>query len=332
MSATIDVDAVACELGRLPGCGPLAEPPRLLARGAHSLNYLFAGPAGPLVARLVTGSRLGLPLPAQARYEAHTLELLEPSGRTPRLVALAPEPRELPCPLLVETYLPGRPLSYASDLAAAARCVADVHALGVPPGHRLQDQRDPGPASVAEAHDLAAAYLGWQDAPRDSRAALRAAFASIERDLPAHDGLVAPADLAIVNDDLTTHNFIVDADGLVALVDWERACIAPAAQDLAHFLLPTTTLWHDATAAWLEPEQERAMLEIYLAARADRDRDRFLAQLAWLKRLVALRAVTWCAWALATAGERPPAADNNETLAKCVMFLEPDFLAGLFGL
>jgi hypothetical protein len=320
--------ALAC----LSGDSPLEQPPRFVARGPYSLDYIFDSPAGPRLARLVTGSQLGLPLPEQARYEARALELLEPSGRAPRLVGLEPAPLGLPCPLLVETHLPGRPLNYASDLAAAARCVADVHALGVPREHALLDHRDPGRAIVAEARDWAAPYLGWHDAPRASRAALRAAFTSIERDLLSHEGLVEPADLAIVNYNLNTHNFSVDEDGLASLVVWEKARVAPAAQDLAHFLLPTTTLWRDATSTWLAPEQEQAMLEIYLAARSDVPRQRFLTQLAWLKRLVALRAVTWCAWVLATADERPPRLGNDETLTKCAMYLEPDFLAGLFGL
>jgi hypothetical protein len=333
VSATIDMSALTSALARLPGCGPLRQP-RFVARDAYSLNYLVESRDGLRLARLVTGSQLGLALPEQARYEARVLELLEPSGRAPRLVAVEPEPLALPCPLLVETHLPGRPLNYASDLAAAARSEADVPALGVPREHALLDQRDPGPAIVAEARDWAAPYLGWHDAPRAARTALRAAFASIERDLPAYDGLVDAADLAIVNYNLGTHNFSVDEDGLASLVAWEKARVAPAAQDLAHFLLPTTTLWRDATSTWLAPEQEQAMLEIYLAARSEVPRQRFLLQLAWLKRLVALRAVAWCAWVLATADERPPARgqSHDETLVKCAMYLEPDFLAGLFGL
>jgi hypothetical protein len=334
VSATIDISALTNALARLPGCSPLerSQPPRFVARGPYSLDYVFDSPAGPCLARLVTGSQLGLSLPAQARYEARALALLEPSGRAPRLVALEPEPLGLPCPLLVETHLPGRPLNYASDMAAAARCVADVHALGVPREHALLDERDPGRAIVAEARDWAAPYLGWHDAPPASLRVLRAAFASIERDLPAYDGLIEPADLAIVNYNLNTHNFSVDEDGLASLVVWEKARVAPAAQDLAHFLLPTTTLWRDATSTWLAPEQEQAMLEIYLAARSEVSRQRFLPQLAWLKRLVALRAVTWCAWVLATAEARPLTQGHDETLIKCAMYLEPDFLAGLFGL
>ena len=48
-----------------------------------------------------------------------------------------PNPRNLPYPLIPEEYLPGRPLDYATDVPAAARCVAAVHSLGVPQEHRL---------------------------------------------------------------------------------------------------------------------------------------------------------------------------------------------------
>src|SRR5688572_22708412 len=100
------------------------DPPRFLARGEYSLNYLIKGVDGEAVVRLVTGSQLGLGLSEQARYEARALELLAASGRTPRLLAVAPEPAGLPYPFLVESYLPGRSLDYATDLGAAAECVA----------------------------------------------------------------------------------------------------------------------------------------------------------------------------------------------------------------
>ena len=298
-----------------------------LARGEYSLNYLVRGEPD-LVARLVTGSQMGLPLEEQAPYEHHALELLAPSGVTPKPRHVDPTPEGLPYPLILEEYLPGRPLDYATDLPAAARCVAAVHALGVPEGHRLHVHPDPAPAILEESRGLAEPYLSWEGAPGESKDALREGFARIEGFLE-RGGLFAGDGLAVVNYDLNTHNFVVE-DGEVRLLDWEKARIAPRTQDLAHFLLPTTTLWRDDTATLLSEGQEKEFVEAYLGRYPVEDEARFREQLEAMKTIVSLRAVSWCAWAVQeTAREGRPIA-NEETLNKSRRYLEPGFLEGLF--
>jgi len=308
------------------------QPPRFLARGEYSLNYLVDGASGPAVVRLVTGSQIGLALPEQVRYEARALDLLAPSGRTPRLLAVQPEAVDVPYPFLVETFLPGRPLDYATDLASAAVCLAAIHAVPVLAGHGLQVHRDPGPSIVDESREWAAAYLGWDAAPDASRRMLAQAIALVEADLDRAAEVFAEPDLVLVNYDVNTHNFIVGDDGFVALVDWEKARVAPAVQDLAHFLLPTTTLWRAATATRLSAGQEQAFIDAYLAARPHPDREMFMAQLAQMRRLIALRAVSWCSWAVQAAASGEREMGNTETLDRSRMYLEPSFLAALFGI
>jgi thiamine kinase-like enzyme len=298
-----------------------------LARGENSLNYRVGE---GLVARLVTNSEMGLPLREQALYEHHALTLLAPSGVTPEPSHVDPEPEGLPYPLILEQYLPGRPLDYATDLQAAARCVASVHALGVPRGHGLQEKPDPAPAILSESRDLAEPYLSWPDAGEESKAALRAGFEKVEDFLETGD-LFADATQAVVNYDLNTHNFVVET-GEARLLDWEKARIAPAVQDVAHFLLPTTTLWRDDTATRLTRAQEEAFVATYLDHAGLSDRDRFLHQLDAMKVIVSLRAVSWCAWALAETARGTRAIVNEETLNKGRSYLEPDFLVQLFGL
>jgi hypothetical protein len=324
----VDVGALATEARQhLAGIGEL----RFLARGEYSLNYVSEQPE-PLVVRLVTGSQIGLTLGEQVAYEAHALALLRDSGRTPRLYATVTQPTQVAWPFLVESFIPGRPLDYGRDLRGAAACLADIHAVAVPEEHALQRHPAPGPSIVSESREWAAGYLGWGGADEPARAALEAAFATIERDLGAAETLFRAADLVIVNYDVNTHNFIVDDSGRVSLVDWEKARHAPATQDLAHFLLPTTTLWRDDTATRLTAEQEEAFLRAYLERRGDLDEERFRAQLAIMRRLIALRAVSWCAWALWSSGTGGRAIENRETLDKSRMYLQPEFLMALFGL
>ena len=298
-----------------------------LARGEYSLNYLVRGNENPVV-RLITGSQIGLPLEEQAPYEHHALQLLAPSGVTPKPFLVDPTPEGLPYPVIIEEFLPGHPLNYATDIKAAARCVAAIHDLGVPEDHHLQLHPDPAPAILAESRELAEPYLTWNEAPEESKSSLRRGFAVIEGFLRQED-LFTGDDLVIVNYDLNTHNFVV-AEGEAKLLDWEKARIAPRTQDLAHFLLPTTTLWRDDTATLLSPEQEREFIETYLEACPVADEERFHTQLATMRTIVSLRAVSWCAWALQETARSTRPIVNEETLNKSRQYLEPEFLARLF--
>jgi thiamine kinase-like enzyme len=212
------------------------------------------------------------------------------------------------------------------DLEAAARCVAATHRLGVPADHRLQVHAAAARSLLDEAAELAAPYLAWSDAPATSVVALRRAFELAEASADA----VAPGafELAIVNTDLNSHNFVVN-DGRAWLLDWERARIAPAAQDLAHFLLPTTTLWRADSAKRLKPADEARFVTTYLAERPELDAEGFRRQLAALKAAVALRAVAWCAWALHATATGNRALSNQETLERCHMYLDAAFLRHL---
>ena len=86
-------------------------------------------------------------------------------------------------------------------------------------GHNLQVHPDPAPAILAESRGLAKSYLEWDGASNESKAALRKGFEKIEGFLE-QDGLFTGDDLAIVNYDLNTHNFVVGAEA--KLLDWEK--------------------------------------------------------------------------------------------------------------
>lgn len=321
-------------LGRLAGetLPPEATPESVsfLARGEYSLNYLVRGAATDLVVRLVTGSQMGLAPGEQALYEHAALGLVAPSGVTPEPRLVDPDPEDLPYPLILEEFLPGRPLDYATDLVQAGRCIAKVHNLSIPSEHALQVHPDPAPAILEESRGLAAPYLEWDGADGASKAGLERGFRKIEGFLE-RKGLFTEDDLAIVNYDLNTHNFVVSDEGSAKLLDWEKARISPRAQDLAHFLLPTTTLWRDDTAALLSEEGERAFLGAYMEHGSVEDEGRFLEGLEAMKTIVSLRAVSWCAWALQETARGTRPITNEETLRKSRAYLEPKFLEGLFG-
>ena len=318
-----------------PDVAPWKVPPGVedvsfLARGEYSLNYIVGSGGSNYVARLVTGTQIGLPLGEQAAYEFGALGLLTPSDVTPEPYHVDPDPAGLPYPLILEQYLPGRPLNYAIDLAPAARCVAAIHNLGVPDGAKetLQLHPDPAPSILQESRELAAPYLEWDGASAESKNALRKGFEKIEKFLE-QKGLFTGDDLSVVNYDLNTHNFVVDGSE-AKLLDWEKARIAPRTQDLAHFLLPTTTLWRDASATLLSEEQERLFIDTYLSHTEVADTDRFYIQLEAMRTIVSLRAVSWCAWALQDTARKKRPITNEETLNKSREYLKPAFLERLF--
>jgi thiamine kinase-like enzyme len=194
----------------------------------------------------------------------------------------------------------------------------------------LQEHSDPAPSILAESRELVTPYLDWEEASEASKEALYGAFDRIEQFLEQKD-LFAEEDSVIVNYDLNTHNFVVH-EGEARLLDWEKTRIAPRTQDVAHFLLPTTTLWRDATAARLTAEQEEGFVDTYLSHSSIEDTERFRTQLEAMRTIVSLRAVSWCAWALQATALSDRTIVNEETLRKSRLYLEPDFLEDLFGL
>lgn len=326
-------EAIACLRALSEEETPWEGPPArdevsFLARGEYSINFLVRR-GGDYVARMITGSQMDLDLGGQARYEYRALCLISGSAVTPKPYLVDPNPANSSYPLIVEGYLPGRPLSYASDIRAAARCVAAVHATAVPEEHGLRVMPDPVPAALEESRRLAAPYLDWGEAPRKSKEALSSGLYRLAERGGSGD-LFSTSDLAIVNYDLNTHNFVVE-EGVARLLDWEKARLSPAVEDVAHFLLPTTTLWRDETASRLSQEQEREFIEEYVRCAGIDDRVRFEEQLEVASLAIALRAVSWCAWAQQAhfRGER---AAGDEMLDKAERYLQPDFLRDLLGL
>ncbi len=116
--------------------------------------------------------------------------------------------------------------------------------------------------------------------------------------------------LCLVNTEVNSGNFIVQGDRAF-LVDWEKAVISYRYQDLAHFIIPTTTLWK--TDFRFTPDGRKRFLRQYhnLISRGDgADTPRFDIPLldipfdalddktAVLEKTILLRALSWCymAW------------------------------------
>ena len=337
---------------------------RLLAAGEYNLNYLAtpadgtpspAHPAGAgtrdasprraaVVVRLSTGSQEVAAGAQQVLYEARALRLLEPSGVAPRLLHVDTTPAGLPYGLLIEEFLPGRPLNYLdpADLSRAAQTLARLHAFRLPEADAtlLRIER-PLSMYLQFGREMLAPYRA---APNASGEVLRILDA-VERTLSAQAHLEDshfPAPWrGVVHTDVQAHNFIVQA-AETRLVDWEKPMLDDPTYDLCHFLAPTTTRWKCGVTL-SEPDQD-SFIEAYLSARertiGGREVQGEPSPIGWRDALserrrirqpyVHWRAITWCtmAWVEYQRPDRP--LRHQDTWERITDYLQPEFLEVLF--
>ena len=290
-----------------------------LGQGEYNTNYTFVHPNGQkLVLRINTGSQMHLD--DQIGYEFFALKNLEPSGRTPKAFFCDPARN-----CLVMEYLPGRPLRYETDLSAAAEIFADIHALPIPKDCRLLEPENPLEAIVEECRQMVSHYYSWNQANSQVCRLLE----TLEKEISSKD-LSAPQGIrkCMVNTEVNSGNFLINPGEKSYLIDWEKPLISEPAQDLGHFLVPTTTFWK--TDVILTPEDIRHFVACYRQAVAGRfETDSLMDRLPLYFTVTCLRGVTWCAMAYREYSQPGRAIANADTFEKIKSYLQPDFLENL---
>ena len=301
----------------LPTGTPLDFSP--LGRGEYNTNYTFTHPDGQkFVLRVNTGSQMHLA--DQIGYEFSALKNLEPSGRTPKAFFCDPSRN-----CLVMEYLPGRPLQYETDLSAAAEIFADIHALPIPEDCRLLEPENPLEAIIDECRQMVSHYYSWDQADP----AVTRLLETLEKEISSKD-LSAPQGIrkCMVNTEVNSGNFLINPQGKSYLIDWEKPLISEPAQDLGHFLVPTTTFWK--TDVILTPEEIRHFMSFYRQAVDHRfETESLMERLPPYFTVTCLRGVTWCAMAYREYSQPGRAIANADTYQKLQAYLRPDFLENL---
>lgn len=300
----------------------------LLAQGEYNRNYQFTHPVTGqrLVLRVNCGSQMHLK--RQIDYEYKALCLLAPSGRTPRPFYVDGSLLHIPHGILVMEWLPGSSLDYrkAVDLNGAASCLADIHSMKVVEGCGLLQPKDPLRAVLEECESMVQIYMDWgQGDPllkKRLRSMLDLGWKRLEHGYGAVGG-------SIINTELNSTNFLMNgSEGTDYLVDWEKPLLGDPAQDLGHFLAPTTTFWKtDVIFTHQEMEQ---FLERYIEyARGRMDvkglRERVYAYIP----ITCLRGITWCAMAWVEYHKPDRLLINPSTLDKLGQYLDQGFLDGI---
>lgn len=304
--------------------GEVTEQYRLLAQGEYNRNYLFTHPVTgkKLLLRVNCGSQMHLE--NQIQYEYDTLKLLENSGRTPRAYYADGSLKKLPHGVLVMEFLPGHELNYRTELSFAAGCLADIHSVPVGDDTHLLRPEDPLRAVLEECEAMVKVYMDASGEDAKKKDMLRRLLdMGWERLLKSGK----KADYACcINTELNSTNFLIGGEqGGNFLIDWEKPLYGEPAQDLGHFLAPTTTFWK--TDVILGEEETAEFIRQYekqVSGRFDTEgiRERTYTYIP----ITCLRGVTWCAMAWVEYQRPDRLLFNQSTFEKLKAYLSWDFL------
>ncbi|MFC6170412.1 phosphotransferase family protein [Loigolactobacillus jiayinensis] len=296
-----------------------------LAQGEYNRNFLVTTQEQQkFVFRLNYGSQIEVTL--QARYEYHALTLLKASQRTPKPLYLDDSQTYFKHDVLLEAFLPGRPLVYQTDLPEAAAIFAAIHQLPVSPKayDYLKTEIKLCTARIDEASRL------LQPVQTTGRVAVAQVnlLLALQKWCQQHnqDDYFAQQPTCLVNTEVNSHNFLITAD-YGWLIDWEKPVISNAVQDLSQFLAETTTLWRSGGVR-LTDEQVTAFIARY-AQLTGQQAPQLQENLHRYMPFLLLRALSWCGMLVATYADKP--IKNPEIYQRCQAFLQPSFMVPLLA-
>ena len=151
-------------------------------------------------------------------------------------------------------------------MTAAAEILADIHSVPIRPDTKLLRPADPLLSIYNECLEMSALYFRWKNAEGTVCSLLESMIRDAGR--LAEDAAGDPP-RCIVNTELNSGNFLINESGQTSyLIDWEKPLLSEPAQDLAHFLAPTTTLWKTSTV--LTASEIRRFTDSYRKAARER--------------------------------------------------------------
>ena len=135
--------------------------------------------------------------------------------------------------------------------------------------------------------------------------------------------LLRQEEFCIINTELNSGNFLMNGEGKKNyLVDWEKPLYGHFAQDLGHFLSPTTTFWK--TDYILSEKEIKDFLEYYQKCR-DIELPALQEQTALFILYNCIRGLSWCAMAY-TEYKKGRDLQNEDTFQKIKDYLQDPFL------
>jgi len=299
-----------------------------LAAGEYNENYGVASKDHQYVFRINHGSQLNQINPQeQIRYEFHVLQTVAPSGVTPAVFQVASDTAL--GGVLLMAFIEGRPFDFQRDLSTVPGIFAAIHSLPLPQkNHETSFAGGALPPLICQADpvgDIAHESIGlinrFANHPlKKEKTLLQTYHEQILTLRQTHGDLFKQEPLCIVNTEVNSGNFIIQ-ENKGFLVDWEKAVISCRYQDLAHFIIPTTTLWKSDFR--FTPDQRIHFLKQYynlILPEISFETLEFKTTL--LEKTILLRALSWCfmAWYEYTGSQRT--LTNDTTFNKIKSYLE----------
>lgn len=321
----------------------VSEKYELLAQGEYNVNYVFIHPVTKrrLVLRINYGSQMHLD--SQIEYEAEAMRSICSSDRVPFVYYADNTHRHIDHGILVMEYLPGRYPDYNSDsdMRGAMECLADIHAVDIPKhrviwGEPFEVPRDtvrliaPGSSLGAILDECELMVRKYMDSDLGDESVKRRLRALLDKGHGIVAGLGEDEGLrrCCINTELNSTNFLVDDTGYVRLVDWEKPLYGDPAQDLGHFMAPTTTFWKTDTI--FSQDKTNKLIDQYIEAVGVRfDTEGIKRRTLDFITITCLRGLTWCAMAWVEYQDPEKAIANESTRKKLDDYLSDSFLSDI---
>lgn len=293
----------------------------ILGQGEYNINYIFYSKTynKKLVLRIATDSQMGLN--NQIKYEYEALKLLYRTNRTPKPIYYDDRKILLPYSFLVMEYLPGRHLNYKTDLKLAAETLAHIHSQPISETNSLLKPENPIQAIHEESLHMFDKYKLSKYADKDT---VRSIKYLLEKG--KHIKTTDIGDRTIINTELNSGNFLINGeDKNNYIVDWEKPLYGYPAQDLGHFLAPTTTFWKTDTI--LSKEEVCSFIREYCRnSNQYKDERKLWESVKGYLSMNCLRGISWCAMAYVEYQNPDRPILNDYTYGKIKSYLSKDFL------
>ncbi|WP_425403232.1 phosphotransferase [Hwanghaeella sp.] len=294
------IPALAAAVSTLSGFVPVtAEELIPLPTTGLAHDHIRIGGTAMLL-RVPRQSQLALAARDNLAYQAACFRRMEPSGHTPKLFAVIDPVPDIPMGALVVEEIRGRTMALPAGLGNAARALAAIHALPVPPADRRAPLKDPENAVnatleevLAQGRNLSSPFAPVSEQSRQTIGAEIESVRSVAAQMP-------PPMKTLISFDAHPGNFIAETGtGRAVLVDLEKGRYGGAGFDLAHATLYTSTTWDVSTYAELTVDEVAGFYAAWLDAVPS---ELGVALKPWLlpmRRIMWLWSVTWCAkWAV----------------------------------
>ncbi|QKF64750.1 TIGR04282 family arsenosugar biosynthesis glycosyltransferase [Campylobacter corcagiensis] len=204
-----------------------------LAMGEYNLNFKFKNKGKTEILRMKKGSQISVDEPS--KYEFEALKFLEPLNITPKVFKLFNKSVFLPYGGFTMEFLEGRALDYKKDLLIAARILSKLHSFDTKNAPLMITKKP-----FLQMYEECLKFSKFYESSKFKSSKVLEMLEFFKEHLSENlDSEISTK--SVINTELNSSNFIISKNSFI--IDWEKPLIGDNEQDLAHFLVPTTTLF-----------------------------------------------------------------------------------------